>query len=221
MALSKKNNILIHKFILLYIVSYTLFVCIKIVFCYLNKTKNMLFDNNINIFLWMIFLFVYYYSIIVQDISIFQILYIIPFFIFYVEYNYCTKKISKENFKDSLDYIWGKYELDDNILNKDDEDRVNYSIARGNNNINTIKKSDLENTTIYLTAKKMFNKNMVFTKDSCGYGNWILPKIVDKDNPLYKNTYLCNNGCSRCDITTYGTYTDKTPRPLYTTSSTY
>ena len=125
---------------------------------------------------------------------------------------------NKEQF---INYSWGKYYLDDNILHKDDENRKNYSIAQGIHNINSIQMADLENTTTYLTSKKMFNKNMIFTKDSCGYGNWILPKIVDKDNPVYKNTFLCNNGCSRCDITTYGTYTDTTPRPLYTTSSIY
>ena len=82
--------------------------------------------------------------------SIFILLYIVPFVFLYVEYNYCSKKRNKEYFNTNclvLENGWGEY------------------CSKKKNNSYKIEKLEK------LIREKVLHRKLVFPRDGCGYGH--------------------------------------------------
>ena len=137
----------------------------------------------------------------------------------------CNKR---ENFGDGLHYGWGRYYPDSatffnqaQIEREQDGTRAAYSSAVGDTEDSywLAQLADYENKNVHRSIYSMRNKNLVFEKDGCGYGNYIIPKIKDM-TVAGCGEYLCNSGCNKCSIQKYGNIFEllNTPRPLYTTS---
>lgn len=134
----------------------------------------------------------------------------------------------KEGFGDGLHYGWGRYYPDSAtffnqaiIEREQDGTRAAYSSAVGDNKDAywIAQLADYENRIAHQPVRAMRRKKMVFEKDGCGNGQWIIPKIKDKAVTGCMD-YLCDGGCRKCSIQKYGNLfeTLNTPRPLYTTS---
>jgi len=134
----------------------------------------------------------------------------------------------QEGFGDGLNYGWGRYYPDSatffnqaHIEREQDGTRSAYSSAVGDvaDSYWLAQLADYENRIAHRPIQAMRHKVLVYEKDGCGYGKWIIPKLKD-ETVSGCGDYLCNGGCNKCTIQQYGNIFESlnTPRPLYTTS---
>lgn len=137
----------------------------------------------------------------------------------------CTKN---ERFGDGLNYGWGRYYPDSatyfneaEIERDPDGTRAAYSSAVGDTEDRywLSKLAKYENRIADKLYDERWNAKLVYEKDGCGNGEWIIPKQRVNINTGCED-YLCNGGCNKCSIKEYGNIFEmmNTPRPLYTTS---
>jgi hypothetical protein len=121
----------------------------------------------------------------------------------------------REEFGDGFYYAWSRYYPESaTIYNEAELERENeasYSAADG----------DSKNR--YWVSKLHPNSELLFKRDECTYNNKFIPEILTNEDEMEieKKPFLCNSGCNRCDIKTYGSIFESwnTPRGLFTTST--
>ena len=135
---------------------------------------------------------------------------------------------NKEDFGNGLLYGGGRYYPDSatffnqgHLERNCDETRAGYSSAVGDVKDKYLLKklAECENKIVHEPFQDIYQKKLVYEKDGCGYGNWIIPEIKDV-SPTKCTDYLCNGGCNKCTIQQYGNIFEmlNKPRPLYSTS---
>jgi hypothetical protein len=143
----------------------------------------------------------------------------------------CCKPGVSESFGDGLRYGWGRYHpnydtvFDQGCLERrQDGTRAAYSSALGDNTDFKwmAKLADFENTTVRHSVKDNRSKVVLFPKDGCDFGNWVIPKIVDTCK-VYRpgqHSQPCPVGCGKCSLAFAGSVLQDRVRPrgLYTTS---
>lgn len=136
-----------------------------------------------------------------------------------------------ENFGDGLLYGWGKYRpsydtvYDQGCLEcRQDGTRAAYSSALGDNTDFRwmAKLADFENTTVRKPMEQVRSKVVLFPKDGCDFGDWVIPKIVDtcKIHRPNEHSQPCPVGCGKCSLAFAGSVLQDRVRPrgLFTTS---
>lgn len=136
-----------------------------------------------------------------------------------------------EGFGDGLLYGWGRYHpnydtvFDQGCLERrQDGTRAAYSSALGDNTDFEwmAKLADYENTNVHRPLDQVKSKMVIFPKDGCSFGNWVIPKIVDTCKVYRPKNYAggCPVGCSKCSLKFAGSVLQDRirPRGIYTTS---
>lgn len=214
-----------------YAMVYTIFLILELIYVFLlwspyGKPDGMLHDmyqrirNNLNLFVAFNTIYIVVYSFIFPGIG--WLAFIITL------WRVADLCCNKENFGDGLHYGWGRYYPDcatffnqAHLEREQDGTRAAYSSAVGDNEDSywLSQLSDYENKNAHRTIHVMCRKKLVFEKNGCGYGKWIIPEIKDKSIAAC-GYYLCDGGCDKCKIQKYGNIFEmlNEPRPLYTTS---
>lgn len=178
--------------------------------------------NNLNAYVVFGILFLMFFSIFFPGIG-----YMAFVVTLYRVAQMCCKP--SENFGDGLKYGWGRYYPDHakffnqgHIERDQDMTRAAYSSAVGDTEdaYRIAKLAEFENRISHTPIHAMRRKVLVYEKDGCGYGKWIIPETRD-NSVLGQQYHLCNNGCDKCAIKKYGSIFESLsrPRPLYTTST--
>lgn len=136
-----------------------------------------------------------------------------------------------EGFGDGLLYGWGRYNPSYNTVfdqgcleRRQDGTRSAYSSAMGDNTDFEwmAKLADFENTNVHQPVDQLRSKVVIFPKDGCSFGNWVIPKIVDTCKIYRPNKHAgnCPVGCNKCSLEFAGSVLQDRirPRGLYTTS---
>jgi hypothetical protein len=141
----------------------------------------------------------------------------------------CCGPESREGFGDGLPYGWGTFHrdnatlLDPGLLEREqDNTRAAYSSALGDDEDRywMSKLAELENNTWHRPISKVRRTVAIFPKDSCGWDNWVIPKLREVSFTPGKEVKSGMCGCEPCALSVAGSLfeTRVQPRPLYTTS---